>query len=134
MANAIIPGIGVHHIALTSADIDRSLKFYTEGLGFKVTATWGEGTGRAALLDIGNGIHFEIFNNGTADSEQNSRFAHVALATTDPDSVYKAAIAAGATSHIEPKDVEIPASPVISVRLAFVKGPDGEVLEFFHVK
>ena len=30
------------------------------------------------------------------------------------------------------KWVELPADPVFPVRLAFVEGPDGEVIEFFH--
>jgi len=134
MANSKVPNIGVHHLALASADFDKSIKFYTEGLGFKTVATWGEGDGRAALLDIGNGSHFEIFANGSCDPQQNERMVHFAFATNDPDTAYNNALAAGAVSHIEPKDVDIPATPPLPVRIAFVKGPDGEVLEFFYAK
>jgi glyoxylase I family protein len=131
MANTKIQNIGVHHLALASADFDKSVKFYTEGLGFTTVAAWGEGSGRAALLDIGSGSHFEIFANGTAEPQKNERFVHFAFATSDPDAAYNNAIAAGAVSHMEPKDVSIPANPPLPVRIAFVKGPDGEVLEFF---
>ncbi|MCL2158514.1 MAG: VOC family protein [Oscillospiraceae bacterium] len=133
MANKKIPNIGVHHLALASANFDASVKFYTEGLGFELVAAWGEGDGRAALLDIGNGSHFEIFANGSAEESKNPRFVHFALATTDPDTAYKNALAAGAKSQMEPKTLDIPASPPMPVRIAFVVGPDGEVLEFFKV-
>lgn len=134
MANTKIPDIGVHHLALESANFDASVKFYTEGLGFKQTAEWGEGSGRAVMLDIGNGSCFEIFANGATDAQQNARFAHFAFATTDPDKAYNNALAAGAVSHRPPTDVDIPANPPLPVRIAFVKGPDGEILEFFKVR
>ena len=133
MSNPKIPNIGIHHLALASADFDKSVKFYTEGLGFKIVASWGEGDGRAALLDIGNGSHFEIFANGSVNPQQNEKMVHFAFSTDDPDTAFNNAIAAGATPvpNLEPKDVNIPAAPPLPVRIAFVKGPDGEVLEFF---
>ena len=134
MPNEKIKDAGVHHLALAASDYERSLKFYTEGLGFKLTHSWGEGSGRAALLDIGNGSHFEIFANGTAEASANEKFIHFAFSTSDPDGAYKNAIAAGALSHLEPQDVAIKSEPPLPVRIAFVKGPDGELLEFFKVR
>ena len=133
MANKKIPNIGVHHLALSAVDFDKSIKFYTEGLGFETVAEWGEGTGRAALLDIGNGSHFEIFANGTKNEQADAKFAHYAFATTNPDLAYENAMNAGAVSQMVPQSLEIPANPPIPVRIAFVRGPDGEVLEFFKV-
>ncbi|MCL1858012.1 MAG: VOC family protein [Oscillospiraceae bacterium] len=133
MANKKIPNIGVHHLALSAVDFDKSIKFYTEGLGFEIVAEWGEGAGRAALLDIGSGSHFEIFANGNSNEQQDVKFVHFAFATTNPDLAYENALAAGAASQMEPQSLEIPANPALPVRIAFVRGPDGEVLEFFKV-
>ena len=131
MSNEKIENIGIHHIAIAASDFDKSMKFYTEGLGFRQTAAWGEGNKRSALLDIGNGVCIELFANGTKDAQANEKIVHLAFSTTDPDSAYKNALAAGAAPHIEPKDVTISSEPPLPVRLAFVKGPDGELLEFF---
>jgi len=132
MTNEKIPGAGSHHIALSSADFDKSIRFYTEGLGMKPIAFWGEGAGRAALLDIGDGSHLEIFADGGPQAQQNEKFVHFAIRTTDPDAAFAAALAAGAREKMLPKTLDIPATPPLPVRIAFVFGPDGEVLEFFQ--
>ena len=130
-ANKQVPGAGSHHIALASADFDRSVMFYTEGLGMRPVAAWGEGAGRAALLDIGDGSHFEIFANGTRAAQANERYVHFAIRTSDPDRAFANALAAGAREKMPPTTLTIPAAPPMPVRIAFVFGPDGEVLEFF---
>ena len=131
MPNEKIPGAGSHHIAISSADFDRSIRFYTEGLGMKPIAFWGEGKGRAALLDIGDGSHVELFADGTADAQQSEKLVHFAIRTTDPDAAFANALAAGAREKMQPRTLDIPSEPPIPVRIAFVFGPDGEVLEFF---
>jgi len=131
MSNTKMPGAGSHHFALSSADFDKSVKFYTEGLGMKPVAFWGENEGRAALLDIGDGSHVEIFANGNADEQKNEKIVHFAFTTTDPDLAFNNAIAAGARERMVPTTLDIPSDPPIPVRIAFVYGPDNEVLEFF---
>jgi len=132
MSNTKIPGAGSHHIAIPSANFEKSIKFYTEGLGMKLVATWGEGEGRAALVDIGDGSHVEIFANGTTEPQKNEKIVHFAMTTTDPDLAFKNALAAGATEKMPPTTLDIPSSPPMPVRIAFVFGPDQEVLEFFQ--
>ncbi|MFW5841610.1 MAG: VOC family protein, partial [Planctomycetota bacterium] len=38
---------GFHHVALRSADFDRSIGFYTKVLGMTPAVAWGEGDNRA---------------------------------------------------------------------------------------
>ena len=40
MANDIIKGMGFHHVALKTADLDASIAFY-EKLGMKFYTSWG---------------------------------------------------------------------------------------------
>ena len=131
MSNAIIPGAGSHHIAISTACFDESIQFYTEGLGMTPVAFWGENEGRAALLDIGDGSHVEIFADGTTQAQQNEKFVHFAIRTTDPDAAFAAALTAGATEKMPPTTLDIPSDPPLPVRIAFVFAPGGEVLEFF---
>jgi len=132
MSNAKIPGAGSHHLAIASAGFEASIRFYTEGLGMRQIAAWGENEGRAALLDIGDGSHLEIFANGSAEASANERFVHFAFKTTDPDAAFANAIAAGAKEKMPPTTLAIPSDPPMPVRIAFVFGPDNEVLEFFQ--
>jgi glyoxylase I family protein len=128
-----IDGPGFHHVAIRSADFDRSVAFYTDGLGFKRAYGWGEGVGRAALLDIGDGNYIEIFANGKPRTGPiDSPLIHFALRVPDTDAAFARAVAAGAGVDMEPKNVDLQGDTVVTVRIAFVIGPDGEEIEFFQ--
>jgi glyoxylase I family protein len=130
--NTTIGGGGFHHIAMRVRDFDASWTFYTEGLGFLPKITWGEGKGRGAMLDAGDGNYLEIFAGGSDGPKPEGAVLHFALRTTDCDKAIEAARAAGAEVTVEPKEVTIPSDPPTKVRLAFCKGLDGEVIEFFQ--
>ena len=134
MANERIQGCGFHHLALRVRDFDRSFAFYTQTLGFKLHTSWGEGDKHVALLDIGDGGCIELFAGG-AETQPEGLFWHVAFKAADVDAAFAAARAAGAEEHIAPKDVLLGDGDVkIPARIAFVRGFDGELLEFFCEK
>lgn len=137
--NNILSGCGIHHIALRASDLERSIRFYTQALGFQVIARWQEGSETIAMLDTGNGTILEIFHGGvsgehTWDHTAGAMF-HLAFSVDDVDNAFHRALQHGATGKIPPQDVDLPAQPqVLHVHNAFVYGPDGEVLEFFKLR
>lgn len=134
--NKVVKNCGFHHIALSASDFEKSLKFYTEGLGFEVYRSWVAGSGKKiALLDMGNGNCIELFSDGEKaeyPAEPAGSYFHLALKTDDAKDAYEKAIAYGAPSHKAPDTYALPAQPPINAIIAFVKGPDGELVEFFQ--
>jgi len=136
MESKAIEGLSFHHAALQVSDFEKSLKFYTEGLGFTLFRKWTAGTGKTlALIDMGSKEYFELFSDGekrTHDDAEAGSFLHLALRVKDTKAAYARAIEYGASPLTEPKHVDIPSDPVLPVSLSFVKGPDGEQIEFFQ--
>ena len=128
--NKKIVGCGFHHVYMRVRDLEKSLKFYIEGLGFVERVSWGEGPQRMVLLDTGDGNYLEMSQGEPADTD--GAFLHVALRADDCDAALEAARAAGAEVTMEPRDVTLPSDPPIPVRIAFFKGPNGEVIELFQ--
>lgn len=125
---------GFHHLAMRVKNFDASVRFYTEGIGLEQTMAWGEGDSRATMLHIGGGSHLELFAGGSDEPKSEGALLHFALATDDCDGMYARALAAGAAVHMEPRTLTIESTPQPkTVRIAFVKGLDGEVMEFFQV-
>src|SRR5437763_11602758 len=135
--NKTLGGGGFHHVAIRARDFDASVRFYTEALGFVEKIRWGGADGKKAImLDVGDGNYLEIFSHRTeslASDTPEPPILHFAIRTTDTDAAIARARAAGAVVTIEPKNVDIPSTPQVTpVRLAFCKGPDGELIEFFQ--
>ena len=124
---------GYHHIGLAVEDVERSLKFYVEGLGGKVTMSFPmkDSDKIIHMVELGENAVVEILPRGITGTEANPHWAHIALATDDARAAYALALEAGATSRIEPVDKTINEMAVCN---AFVFGPDGEIIEFFQVK
>lgn len=141
--NATLHGGGFHHIAIRAYDFDATLKFYIEGLGFVKTHTWGKDSRseggkdtRAAMLDTGDGNYLEVFAGRVGDPNETlpeGGLLHFALRTTDTVAALERARAAGATVTMEPKRV-IPdhSERPLEYHIAFVRGLNGEIIEFFH--
>ncbi len=142
--NETIHGGGFHHVAIRAYDFDASMKFYVDGLGFKRRYGWGEDgrskgekDSRGVLLDTGDGNYLEVFGGSTrkpSESPSDLVMFHFAIRTTDVDAALERARAAGGVVTVEPKDVVPPNAdaPAQTFRIAFVNGPDGESVEFFH--
>jgi glyoxylase I family protein len=124
---------GFHHVALKAYDFDKTVEFYTKGLGFERGISWGEGDGRAIMIDVGGGNYIEVFAGGKQEQGEGA-FIHIALKSNNCDADIEKAVNAGAVVTMMPQDVDIPSDPVKKVRIAFCKGLSGEVIEFFEEK
>jgi glyoxylase I family protein len=125
-------GSGFHHVAIRASNFEATVRFYTEGFGFTERLSWGEGDGRAVLLDTGDGDYLEVFAGGVPGDKPEGAIIHMAFRTDDVAMAVETARAAGAEITVEPKDVVVSQSPATPIRIAFCKGPDGEIIEFFQ--
>ncbi len=138
MSNDIIKGLGYAHIAIAAKDFEESLTFY-QSLGLKVYTAWGEKTEtadtRIALLDMGDGSLVELFAKpDLAGDGTGSPYLHFAFAVQNVDEAYRIALEAGATPYKPPVEMPLDSNPLrMTLRVAFVKGPSGEELEFFKM-
>lgn len=131
MPNNRIKGCGFHHLSMRVRDIEASLKFYRDTLGFVEKTAWGEGEKRTVLLDTGDGNYFEI-SQGEA-GEGGSVYHHIALRADDCGAALEAARAAGVEVTMETRDISLDSTMgALNLRIAFFKGPDGELVELFQ--
>ena len=124
--------LGFHHIQMKCQDLDASIAFY-KALGMTVDRTWGAGEKRACMVHAGNGNYLELFAGGAAGDKPEGFVGHFAIRVDDTQAAFDTAIAAGATEVRPVTRLDIPSDPVLPVILAFVKGPDGEIIEFFQL-
>lgn len=129
--NTTVPGCGFHHVAIRTSRWDESLAFWQDALGFAVGHQWGEAPNRGVMLDTGDGNYLEIFERDPRPEGAPSEAAilHFCFRTDNLDAALERARAAGAEVTQEAKDIHIADIPV---RIAFFKGPDGEICELFQ--
>ena len=133
MANDIINGLGFHHIGLKARDFEKSLQFY-KALGMTCIARWENAAGPIAMLDFGDGGRIELFGDGGDEYSEKRKSGFIwHLPLPMSPAAYETALAIGAQPHSAPRDLDLKAEPAdMTIRIAFVKGPDGEVIEFFR--
>lgn len=116
------------------------MKFWQEGIGFKIALAWGEAPRRACMLDTGDGNYLEVFERdapsrapqSTLEAGEEPNILHFCLRADDVDAAVERAQAAGAEVMVEPKYPEPFEKIGLKAKIAFIKGPDGEICEFFQ--
>ena len=133
MQNHKIPGCGFHHVAIWTANWEKSLQFYCDGLGFSHKVEWGEVPSRAVLLDTGDGNYLEIFERKTApQSSGEANLLHLCLRVSDCESALQTALDAGAKLKNGVTPPAVFEKMGIKAKIAFFYGPDGEIVELFE--
>ena len=120
-------------VAFTVRDFERSVKFYSEGLGIEPAAIWNNDGGQALMLNMGNAT-LEVFDETQAEvidqleaGERISGQIRFALQVPDLNAAMQRLLAHGATLVHEP--VITPWGDY-NVRL---QDPDGMQITLFQV-
>lgn len=125
---------GLCHVCIKArgqAQMERTVEFYNKVLGMKIVRRWGEGDTSACLVDAG-GCCLEIMASGATD--QTGVVNHFALATRQVDEWVALLRQQGYEITMEPQDKTLPSQPPHPVRIAFFKGPAGELVELMEEK
>jgi len=134
--NRVIAGCAIHHVTIQTRDWEDSLRLYRDVMGMTPVAEFGSPERKIVLLDTGNGSHIELLQPtpdtpAPGNETPNDPIAHIGLATTDARAAAEHVRAAGYEITVEPKDVDLNG---LEVTVAFFKGPNGEVIEFFETR
>jgi glyoxylase I family protein len=128
---------GFHHAALSTPNLRRCLKFYTEVVGCEMAYEFGwpkgsadadkvtgllDSEAKAAMLKLGDSF-LEVFE--FTSPQPKLRVGDIALEVKDIQSEYKRMKSAGMTFHSEPMAQE-------SGFMVYGRDPDGNVLELIE--
>lgn len=134
------PILGLAHVNVQAADVDKSVAFYRDTLGFTLVDTSDiERSGRTmhyALLKLGTCV-IELSpaaqppDAGTAQpaAAPSGPLNHFALAVTDVDKAVAALKAKGVSVARDPSNND---QLFGGIRMVFISGPSGERIELFQ--
>ncbi len=140
---------GIHHVAVSTSDLDRLVGFYTELFGFEVvmSTSWRDqpavdaivglegSAARQAMLKSAN-AYIEVFeyeapegHPGPPDRTAADRgYTHFCVDVQDIDAEYERLSAAGMRFHCPP-----PAVAGGRVRATYGRDPDGNIVELQEI-
>ena len=123
---------GIGHVALKVADIDRSLAFYRDRLGFAEMMRLDRDDGSLWLvyLRITDTQYLELFPGGEgarAPDAERTAVNHFCLECADLDRTAEALRAAGVALTVEPK------TGLDHNRQCWIEDPDGNRIEFMQL-
>jgi len=140
---------GFDHTSFTVADMQKSVRFWTEQLGFEAASVspregkWQEevtGVPGASLMVAhlyGHGHHIEFIQyldgaaEGPAPTPALVGAAHVCLKTDDIAATWEALIRAGAT--VQGRIARVTTGAVAGVKAGYIRDPNGILIELVEL-
>jgi len=153
MLDRLTPMIrGIHHVGISTPDLDRLASFYTDVMGFEVvmTSQWRDreiidrmvglsgSAARQVMLKTGN-AYLELFEYEsptprTAVDDRNPAdhgYTHFCIDVVDIDAEYERLSANGMTFHAPPPTTEELGQS--RLRAIYARDPDGNIVELQEV-
>jgi lactoylglutathione lyase len=121
------------HTMLRVGDLQRAIRFYTEGLGMKLLRTTDRPEQKYSLAFVGyddesrSAVLELTYNYGVERYDLGSAYGHVAVAVADARAACEKARALGGKVTREPGPVKGGTTVI-----AFVEDPDGYKVEFIE--
>jgi glyoxylase I family protein len=137
--NPILGGGGLHHVAIRTDNLEKSVAFYTQVLGMTVVTAWSPDARKFVHLDSGDGSIVELMQDDTTVEKPAERSAHwhFALRTTRIEEAMAEVEAAGMEITVPVKSATLENTATnppseMTIKVAFFIGPSGEVVELFQ--
>ena len=118
--------LGLHHVGIHVASLERSIAFYGAVFGLPVVARVTLGTEQIVFLDAGSG-RVELIVDGSG-GRQTGVVDHLAFEVADLDAWVRR-LRQHRVQLLDQTPIDV---PVIAARILFCLGPDGERIELFE--
>jgi len=126
---------GLFHVLLTSTNIERTIKFYSDSFdNAKVSYPFEIDGHKLHMVSLGNGLELEVWESDVpVGPEKDARWGHIAIECDDLQGQFNRMVAAGA-SVMKPItwDIVLNGEPKTYCAGAFVRGPNDEVIELCY--
>ena len=128
---------GMHHVSLRVLDLDKSLAFYRDTLGLSVRAAFTLNDQRFVMLELGNRSYLELVEvkRPVTPGGEAEVIWHFALRTDALEKAFASATQAGCEIYLPLQSLDlvndVNGQP-FPVRVAFFRGPDGEIVELLE--
>ena len=120
--------LGLHHVGVYVADLERSIAFYREAFGLEVAERLTLGDERIAFLHVG-AHRLELIALPGSAARAAGVVDHVAFVVPAPLEALLDALRGSGVRLLDETPIPIPA---LNARIAFCLGPDGERIELFE--
>jgi catechol 2,3-dioxygenase-like lactoylglutathione lyase family enzyme len=130
----IAPIKALSHMAIRCTDLDRSVDFYRKVFGYDVFIDNRSQPGGYTVIGLLGGVAVELVKTAATDEQiaraqkERPALGHscIALSVEDIDATHAKLKAAGLTNTERPEQVG-------TVRVVFIRDPDGALLEFIQL-